>query len=131
VTYTLSIDPSKTVTNPLICGPAFAPTVPCFGEVSFAFQDRATAMQEISDGNTTLLTTLTPGDSVSVLQSCAQQLNIVMNYDPRPAGNVGAVLNDSRQAPGPLPVLGAGIALAFSRKLRSRIDGGRSRQSLR
>jgi hypothetical protein len=34
--------------------------------------------------------------------------------------------NHFRQTPGPLPILGAGAAFGFSRKLRSRIKGART-----
>jgi hypothetical protein len=36
-------------------------------------------------------------------------------------GTVDNVINDFRNVPGPLPILGAGAAFGFSRKLRSRI----------
>jgi len=39
---------------------------------------------------------------------------------------VPGINNDFRQTPGPLPILGAGAAFGFSRKLRSRIKASRT-----
>jgi hypothetical protein len=39
---------------------------------------------------------------------------------------VPGINNDFRQTPGPLPILGAGAAFGFSRKLRSRIKAART-----
>lgn len=41
-------------------------------------------------------------------------------------GAIDNVINDFRDVPGPLPVLGAGAAFGFSRKLRGRIKAART-----
>lgn len=45
---------------------------------------------------------------------------------PSATGTINNYENTFRQTPGPLPILGAGTALAFSRKLRGRIKASRS-----
>lgn len=42
------------------------------------------------------------------------------------AGSIDNYVNQYRQTPGPLPILGAGAAFGFSRKLRSRIKAART-----
>ncbi|MFM7235973.1 MAG: hypothetical protein ACKOYK_04255 [Cyanobium sp.] len=41
-------------------------------------------------------------------------------------GTIDNAINDFRDVPGPLPILGAGAAFGFSRKLRSRIKASRT-----
>jgi hypothetical protein len=51
---------------------------------------------------------------------------VVNTYTAKPQGTLAEFTNTYRQAvPGPLPLLGAGVAFGFSRKLRRRINGVR------
>jgi hypothetical protein len=47
------------------------------------------------------------------------------SYTTGPSGQLVSINNEFRQTPGPLPILGAGAAFGFSRKLRSRIKAAR------
>ena len=47
-------------------------------------------------------------------------------YTPAAGGGIDNVINDFRNVPGPLPILGAGAAFGFSRKLRGRIKAART-----
>jgi hypothetical protein len=73
----------------------------------------------------TLLGSITNQGTFVLPKDTYSELYIV---DTITAGNstVDAYQNIYRQAPGPLPILGAGAAFGFSRKLRSRIKGVRT-----
>jgi len=57
-----------------------------------------------------------------------KSLYIVDSYDVTVGDTVGIdkITNTFESVPGPLPILGAGAAFGFSRKLRSRIKAGRT-----
>jgi hypothetical protein len=55
-----------------------------------------------------------------------QELYIIDSLDPGSMGNIQSYVNLFRQeVPGPLPLLGAGTAFGFSRKLRRRLQASR------
>ena len=53
-------------------------------------------------------------------------LYIVDSYAVTGVAGIDKITNTFQQVPGPLPILGAGAAFGFSRKLRSRIKAGRT-----
>jgi len=53
-------------------------------------------------------------------------LYIVDSYAVTGVAGIDKITNTFEQVPGPLPILGAGAAFGFSRKLRSRIKAGRT-----
>ena len=49
----------------------------------------------------------------------------IINANGAEGGSISRVTDSFRQVPGPLPILGAGTAFGFSRKLRRRIKAAR------
>jgi hypothetical protein len=61
-----------------------------------------------------------------VLPPIYDHLYIVDSYVVTGVAGIDKITNTFKQVPGPLPILGAGAAFGFSRKLRSRIKAGRT-----
>jgi hypothetical protein len=109
------------------------PDVP-FKGVSLSLTDATTANIEsvtknvYSDSSkTTLLASLTTSNiSVSAPIPGNYSSLYIEDLVSGNGGSVTAVTNGFYQTPGPLPILGAGAAFGFSRKLRSRIKAART-----
>jgi hypothetical protein len=73
--------------------------------------------------------TLTPvSDNGSSILNLSKKVNTLYITDTYTGTSTAALDNfiNTYQTPGPLPILGAGAAFGFSRKLRSRIKAGRT-----
>ena len=103
-----------------------------FDQVSLSLADsnpgeveRATKYVYDFQGGTLLKTLTTQNATVSeLLPGQYSSLYIVDEMDAN-GGSISRVTNGFRQTPGPLPILGAGAAFGFSRKLRGRIKAAR------
>ena len=69
--------------------------------------------------------TLTQSGSVFELVDRPTKITVTNTYTPN-SGAIDNVENTFRNVPGPLPILGAGAAFGFSRKLRGRIKAART-----
>ena len=80
-------------------------------------------------GLTNKLTTLTPGSPIiDIFANFGPYSTLYVRDSWNPTGGavVDQIGNRYNQTPGPLPILGAGAAFGFSRKLRSRIKSARN-----
>ena len=125
-TDTFSYTYTKTATNP---GDTLNSW---FDQVSLSIADsnpgeveRATKIVYDFQGGTELARLTTLGTTVSAtLPNRYTSLYIVDEINAN-GGSISRVTNGFRQTPGPLPILGAGAAFGFSRKLRGRIKAAR------
>jgi len=69
--------------------------------------------------------TLTQSGTVADVVGHPTKITVTNTYTPN-SGAIDNVENTFRNVPGPLPILGAGAAFGFSRKLRSRIKASRT-----
>ena len=113
--YTLDSDTAFTFSNGVSVG--------IFGGVQFLVTQGATAVQvEVTQNfapNLTSFVTGLPGGAVSVTAGA-----FTFNDTIQPTGgSYSAQVNVAREdtVPGPLPILGAGAAFAYSRRLRKRV----------
>jgi hypothetical protein len=72
---------------------------------------------------TNLIATLNNSTGSTIYQALPGMFSTIWVRDTMTpgAGSIDNVVNDFRNVPGPLPILGAGAAFGFSRKLRGRI----------
>ena len=77
------------------------------------------------DGNPQTVTLTKSGDIYEILDQHPTEITVTNTYTPN-NGAIDNVENTFRNVPGPLPILGAGAAFGFSRKLRSRIKASRT-----
>lgn len=73
--------------------------------------------------NGTILGTISTNGGVLMLPNKYSSIGL---KDTVVGGTVNHINNDLRNVPGPLPILGAGAAFGFSRKLRGRIKASRT-----
>ncbi len=133
IEYLIEIDPNKVVNSPDgICGSAYPPCHPGIEKISFGANlsgdttGTAFALKTIMDvatGDT--IAELMPGEMYTFTGALPTTLKINISWDPGD-GVVDNVTDNYKQSPGPLPLLGAGAAFGFSRKLRGRIKGSRT-----
>jgi hypothetical protein len=108
-----------------------------FDQVSLAFTDATPGQLESVTKNIydkqdpatrTLLGTLTSSNNTATTLSLPPGYSSLYIEDVinGGGGSITGVTNGFRQTPGPLPILGAGAAFGFSRKLRSRIKAVRT-----
>ncbi len=69
--------------------------------------------------------TLTQSGTVADVVGHPTKITVTNTYTPN-SGAIDNVENTFRNVPGPLPILGAGAAFGFSRKLRGRIKASRT-----
>ena len=129
--YLIDVDQAKVINNPPICGAAFPPCHPYIQGIQFGANIvEMTATKEIfASGGTTPIATLLPGQTWDGTGTMYDHLRIKVSWAPitgAAAPKIDNFTNNYRQSPGPLPILGAGAAFGFSRKLRSRIKAVRS-----
>jgi hypothetical protein len=117
ISYDIAITPpTSPVCDMVICGPYFE-------KIGFAasIMGDATAKKTVYDMNGMVVAELFPGAMVDITPLMLDKLLIIDEWDPGMVGSVDNLVNNFSQTPGPLPLLGAGAAFGFSRKLRSRI----------
>lgn len=73
-----------------------------------------------------LLSLLDNGSATRNLSKTVNTLYITDTYTGTSTAALDNFINSYQTVPGPLPILGAGAAFGFSRKLRSRIKAGRT-----
>lgn len=76
-------------------------------------------------GATVIGNTSSPTTTFSLTNQTLSTIWVVDNYSVTANGALDTVTNTFQQTPGPLPILGAGAAFGFSRKLRGRIKAAR------
>ena len=85
-----------------------------------------TAVYTFNNGATPSPITLsTGGTTIASVIGKPTKITVVNTYTPG-NGSIDNAQNTFRTVPGPLPILGAGAAFGFSRKLRGRIKGART-----
>lgn len=77
------------------------------------------------DGNPQTVTLTDSGSIYNIVGQHPTEITVTNTYTPN-NGAIDNVENTFRNVPGPLPILGAGAAFGFSRKLRSRIKASRT-----
>ncbi len=133
ISYQIEINPAYVTGSPDgICVAAYPPCHPGFQKISFGANisgdttGTAKATKTISDANGIVLATLEPGGMFEIANPVDYQLlNIEVAWNTGD-GIIDNATNNYKQSPGPLPILGAGAAFGFSRKLRGRIKASRA-----
>ena len=120
--YRVQIDPSQNGLN--ICSTFPDACKESFYTVDFSIQANNSAVptksiyEAIGDTPGALLLTLNNGE-VKTFPSSVSDIIVKIEW---PAGQaIGDMGDNYNQVPGPLPLLGAGVAFGFSRKLRGRV----------
>jgi len=117
----ISLDTTHGGTNPTASKYVYASEADFFADVNLLLPNPARVAQ---------LTSLNGvASTVALPFNTYKTLWVRDSFTPGSAGSLKTLVNEYTQGdssitvPGPLPVLGAGMALGFSRKLRSRIKG--------
>jgi hypothetical protein len=102
-----------------------------FDQVQLRYEPAAVGITTVtksiySDPNFTILIGQTSANPGLVNIPASKQIWVKDVVTTTDGGVIPGLNNDFRQTPGPLPILGAGAAFGFSRKLRSRIKASRT-----